>query len=147
MEQPQSIRIILVDDHDLTRNSLHHMLDNDTRFSVVAQCNNGHDAIEKAKKLPHDIILMDIDMTPVNGFQATQSITSVAPHTRIIGISSQNYLRYATTIISLGARGFVTKTSSFTELANAIEKVHRGEMYICEEIRQSPAFIKENTPI
>ncbi len=135
MTTEHPIRIILVDDHELTRNSLQQLLDNDQRFSVIAQCDNGIDAIEQAHDLEPDIILLDINMSPLNGFQATKRIHAANPAINIIGISAHNHPRYASTIMSLGAKGFVTKTSPFTELTQAIVEVHGGQVYICEEIR------------
>ncbi|WP_051268056.1 response regulator [Terrimonas ferruginea] len=147
MTKTEPIRIILVDDHDLTRNSLHQLLGNDRRFHIVAQCDNGMDAIHQADQLEHDIILMDINMSPVNGFQATKRIIGNSPGARIIGFSAHNHPRYATTLFSLGARGFVTKTSPFLELINAILQVHKGEQYLCEEVRNNPSFRDRDIPV
>jgi DNA-binding NarL/FixJ family response regulator len=133
---PHPIRIILVDDHDLVRESWKTLLDKENSFSVIAQCKNGSEAIELAGALLPDIMLMDINMSPVNGFEATQKITESSPTVKIIGISINNNPRYATKMISLGARGFVTKTSPFSELKMAIQRVHNGESYICQEIHK-----------
>ncbi|MEI9913150.1 MAG: response regulator transcription factor [Bacteroidota bacterium] len=131
---PDPIRIILVDDHQLVRESWKLLLTQDHRFEVIAQCSNGEEAIEQAKNLVPDIMLMDINMSPVNGFEATKKITETTPSIRIIGVSANNNPRYATKLLSLGGKGFVTKTSAFGELKTAIQKVYDGEIYLCEEI-------------
>jgi DNA-binding NarL/FixJ family response regulator len=127
---------MLVDDHDLIRESWKELLDKDERFEVIAQCDNGTEAFEKAKQLLPDIVLMDVNMTPVNGFDATQRISDHLPTVKVIGVSINNNPKYALKMVSHGAHGFVTKTSIFTELKAAIEKVYAGETYICKEIRK-----------
>ncbi|HYM95266.1 MAG TPA: response regulator transcription factor [Chitinophagaceae bacterium] len=131
------IRIILVDDHRLILESWKLLLENDPRFNIIAECENGSEAIKEATLLNPDVILMDINMSPVNGFEATQQIIATNPSIKIIGISINNQPGYATRILELGAKGFVTKGSSFDELSNAIMEVHEGRQYICEEIRRS----------
>jgi two-component system invasion response regulator UvrY len=130
------IRIILVDDHRLILESWKLLLENDPRFCIVAECETGAEAIEEAKELQPDIILMDINMSPMNGFEATQKIIAANPSIKIIGVSINNQPGYATKILGLGAKGFVTKGSPFDELTNAIVEVHKGGQYICEEIRR-----------
>jgi DNA-binding NarL/FixJ family response regulator len=132
---PDPIRIILVDDHELVRESWKLLLDQDQRFKVIGQCSNGEDAIKQASSLSPDIMLMDINMAPLNGFETTEKITATSPSVRIIGVSANNNPRYATKLFSLGGKGFVTKTSAFDELKIAIQKVHEGEEYLCLEIR------------
>ncbi|SRR5258705_6556340 len=136
---PYPIRIILVDDHDLVRESWKTLLDRENKFTVIAECRNGSEAIELAARLAPDIMLMDINMSPVNGFEATQKITECSPAVKIIGISINNNPRYATKMIGLGAKGFVTKTSAFSELKIAIQRVFDGENYICQEISKKLA--------
>jgi DNA-binding NarL/FixJ family response regulator len=133
---PYPIKIILVDDHELVRESIKTLLEKDSRFHVIYQCKNGVDAIEQAKNLQPDIIIMDINMTPVDGFEATKKIVQEFPAIKIIGISINNNPKYATKMLSLGAKGFITKTSAFAELKSAIQKVYDGENYICQEIKK-----------
>jgi DNA-binding NarL/FixJ family response regulator len=130
---------MLVDDHELIRASWKLLLNKAPNFEVIAQCGNGMDAIEQAIKLLPDVILMDINMSPVNGFEATQKIMEIATSIKIIGVSGNNNPRYATKLFSLGGKGFVTKTSAFDELIIAIQKVYEGETYICQELRKKPA--------
>jgi two-component system invasion response regulator UvrY len=132
------IRIILVDDHKMMRESCRFLLEQDIRFTVIAECSNGMEAIEQAKKFLPDIMLMDINMSPVNGFEATKQITTIVPSVKVIGISTNNSASYATRMLDNGAKGFVTKTSVFDELKIAIQKVHNGEIYICNEIKKIP---------
>lgn len=131
------IRIMLVDDHRLILESWKILLDNDPRFSIVAECENGAEAIREAGETIPDIILMDINMSPINGFEATEKILATYPYIKIIGVSINNQPGYANRIMKLGAKGFVTKGSSFEELTHAIMEVHQGSEYICEEVRKN----------
>jgi two-component system, NarL family, invasion response regulator UvrY len=129
------IRIILVDDHQLARESWRMLLGFDNRFNVIHECDNGRDAIESAGRLRPDIMLVDINMYPVNGFEVAQKVLENDPSVKIIGISVNNQPSYASKMLELGARGFVTKGSSFEEITHAIMEVSRGERYICNEVR------------
>ena len=133
------IRIILVDDHKLVRQSWRMLLENQPGFTIVAECENGHSAIEQAAQLMPDIMLVDINMSPLNGFAVTERIMQSTPSVKIIGLSVNNLPVYATRMIQLGARGYLTKTSSLEEIIHGIQVVHKGEIYICDEI-------KNNTP-
>ena len=130
------IKIILVDDHRLVLESWKLLLENDPRFTIIAECENGEDAIHLCRELAPDIILMDINMSPINGFESTRKILSENPLFKIIGISVNNQPSYATKMLEIGGKGFVTKGSSFDELTTAIIKVYSGGKYICEEIKR-----------
>lgn len=135
---PYPITIMVVDDHELILESWKLLFDQDERFKVIARCDSGEKAVELASRLAPDIILMDINMSPMNGFEATEQITRMSPSVRIIGVSANDNLRYAIKLLSLGGRGFVTKTSAFEELKTAILKVYDGENYLCQEIQKKP---------
>ena len=134
--ESNKIKIILVDDHRLVLESWKLLLENDLRFTIIAECENGEDAIRLAREMTPNIILMDINMAPINGFDTTKKILSENPSFKIIGISVNNQPSYATKMLEIGGKGFITKGSSFDELTTAILKVHNGGKYICEEIRK-----------
>ncbi|MBK8139602.1 MAG: response regulator transcription factor [Chitinophagaceae bacterium] len=129
------IRIMLVDDHQLVRESWKLLLENNPRFQVIADCDNGNAALEQFQSHHPDIMLVDINMSPVNGFELTRRIIETMPMAKIIGLSVHNQPKYATRMMELGARGFLTKTSPLEEINRGILAVHRGEHYICEEVR------------
>jgi two-component system, NarL family, invasion response regulator UvrY len=135
MNLPQ-IRIILVDDHELVRGSWKLLLKQNTRFSIIAECKNGAEAIEEVLRLEPDIILMDINMSPVDGLEATEKITQKNPSAKIIGLSINSQAVYAKRMLKAGARGYVTKNSTLHEMTHAIMEVHNGRQYICEEVRE-----------
>ena len=131
----EKISILLVDDHRLIRDSWSFILNSDPRFEVVAETSNGEEAIEMARALEPDIILMDVNMTPINGFDATKQIRKTSPDAKIIGVSMHSMPAYAKRMLQLGALGYVTKNSSKEEMLTAILEVNEGRKYICEEVK------------
>ncbi|MEO5948128.1 MAG: response regulator transcription factor [Chitinophagaceae bacterium] len=131
----EKITILLVDDHKLIRESWALILNSDARFNVIGETSNGMDAVEIAREKMPQIILMDINMTPVNGFETTQLLRKHSPGSKVIGISMHSMPAYARKMLQLGAMGYVTKNSSKNELLKAIVEVNNGKKYVCEEVK------------
>lgn len=129
------IRIIIADDHTDVRETWRLLLEQDKRFVIVAECANGQQAIDAAEGLLPDVILMEIDMSPINGFEATKKILQQNPAMKIIGVSIDDQPSYALSMLKVGAKGYVTKNSSREEMTFAIMKIFNGGQYICEEVR------------
>ncbi|HUC83325.1 MAG TPA: response regulator transcription factor [Flavisolibacter sp.] len=134
MEGP--IRLAIVDDHKMVRQTWRMILESHKDIEVVAECASGEEAIECAEKIGPDIMLMDINMKPVNGFEATRRISESFPHIKIIGISINNQPTYARNMFQLGARGYVTKNSPPDEMFTAIFAVNNGGNYVCEDVKK-----------
>ena len=134
METP--IRLVIVDDHTLMRETWKMMLQRDARINVIAECASGAEAIACAAVQQPDVILMDINMTPINGFEATQKIAQSHPAIKIIGLSINNQPTYARNMIQMGAKGYVTKNSSLEEMLTAIVTVNTGGTYVCNEVNK-----------
>jgi DNA-binding NarL/FixJ family response regulator len=131
----EAISILIADDHKLIRDTWSFILNTDQRFKVVAECSNGEEAIEQAKQKRPQIVLMDINMTPISGLEATKQIRKVSPGSRIIGVSMHSQPAYAKKMLQIGAKGYVTKNSSREEMFKAIMEVHKGNRYICDEVK------------
>lgn len=129
------ITILLVDDHKLIRDSWSFILNSDIRFQVIGETSNADEAVEIAKDKKPEIVLMDINMSPVNGFEATKLVRKYSPGSKIIGISMHSMPAYARRMLQIGAMGYVTKNSSKDELMSAIIEVHNGKKYICNEVK------------
>jgi DNA-binding NarL/FixJ family response regulator len=129
------ISILIADDHKLIRETWSFILNNDPRFQVVAICGNAEEAIEMARVKRPGIILMDINMTPVSGLEATEQIRKTSPACKIIGVTMHSQPAYAKKMLAIGARGYVTKNSSKEEMIKAILEVNGGNKYICDEIK------------
>jgi DNA-binding NarL/FixJ family response regulator len=131
----EKITILIADDHKLIRETWTYILNSDDRFEVVAECGDAEQAVELAKELAPDIVLMDINMAPFNGFEATEKIRKLSPETKIIGVSMHSQPAYAKKMLQVGARGYVTKNSSKEEMFAAILDVYKGNKYVCDEIK------------
>jgi DNA-binding NarL/FixJ family response regulator len=129
------ITILIADDHTLVRETWSFILNTDSRFKVVAECGSGEEAVEKAKELRPDVVIMDINLPGMNGIEATQLIRKFSPGTKILGVSLHTQPTYARKMIQKGAMGYVTKNSSREEMFKAIMEIIDGKKYICEEIK------------
>jgi DNA-binding NarL/FixJ family response regulator len=129
------ITILLVDDHKLIRESWSFILNSDPRFKVVGETSNAEEAVEIARDKKPSIVLMDINMSPVNGFEATKLVRKFSPGAKIIGISMHSMPAYARRMLQMGAMGYVTKNSSKDELLTAITEVNSGRKYVCDEVK------------
>lgn len=131
----EKITILIADDHTLVRETWSFILNTVDHFTVVAECGSGEEAVEKAKQLRPDIVIMDINLPGMNGIEATQLIRKFSPASKILGVSLHTQPTYARKMIQKGASGYVTKNSSREEMFKAIVEVHEGRRYICDEIK------------
>lgn len=133
----EPIRIILVDDHPIVRRSIRLLLEESPRFHVLADCEDGHSALEKAGQFVPDVMMVDINMSPMDGFTLTERILEKHPSVKIIALSINIQPKYAIQMLEIGARGYLTKTSPPKEITQSIIDVHNGDIYICKEIRKN----------
>ena len=145
----EKISVLIADDHKLIRDTWSFILNNDPRFQVIAECGDSEQAVEAAKVKRPNIVLMDINMMPISGFEATERIRKVSPASKIIGVSMHSQPAYAKKMLQIGAKGYVTKNSSKEEMMKAILEVHQGNKYICEEIKNniSELILEENKDV
>ncbi|HOK51559.1 MAG TPA: response regulator transcription factor [Bacteroidales bacterium] len=134
MDPDRLIRIVLADDHTLFRNGLKLLLLNNSDMQVVGEASDGNELLALLTKVPCDVVLMDIEMPGLNGFDATQIIAKQYPHTRVISLSMYGEEEYYYRMIEAGARGFLLKSSEINEVSEAIRRVAKGETYFSSEI-------------
>ncbi|HEX2606076.1 MAG TPA: response regulator transcription factor [Flavisolibacter sp.] len=132
----ETIRVVIADDHQMVRETWKIILDRHEQIDVIGECSNGAEAIDSAIHLNPDVILMDINMYPVNGFEATRKILKQSPNIKIIGVSVNNQPGYARNMLQLGAKGYVTKNSTRDEMIHAIMQVTDGKTYVCREVKE-----------
>ena len=142
----EKISVLIADDHKLIRETWSYILNNDSRFEVIAECGDSEQAVEMSKLKRPQIVLMDINMMPISGFDATEKIRKVSPLSKVIGVSMHSQPAYAKKMLQIGARGYVTKNSSKEEMIQAILEVHNGNRYVCDEIKNniSDQVLEEN---
>jgi DNA-binding NarL/FixJ family response regulator len=132
--EAKQIRVVIVDDHKMLRETWKMILQMDNRIQVIKDCDSGEEAVDCALNLHPDVMLMDINMAPMNGFEATEKIASINPDIKIIGISINNQPTYVRHLIQLGAKGYVTKNSSKEEMIEAILEVTKGNTFFCKDV-------------
>jgi DNA-binding NarL/FixJ family response regulator len=124
------IRILLADDHTLVRQGLRRLCEEVGGFTVVAEAENGAQAVALAHTEQPDVILMDISMPDVNGVEAIRQIMGATPTARIIALTMYRQEQYMLDAIRAGARGYLLKTVDIHDLIDAIKDVHRGDYLI-----------------
>lgn len=130
-----TIEVLLVDDHDLVRESLSDRLNRENDLTVVGTCGNADDAIPSARDLQPRIILMDIDMPGLICFDAARRILSAQPDIGLIFLSAHVHDHYVDEANSVGARGYLTKGCPPEEVISAIRTVSEGATYYSEEVQ------------
>jgi DNA-binding NarL/FixJ family response regulator len=124
------ISVLVVDDHGVMRDALQYLLESQDDMQVIASAKDGQDAVEQAKVNCPDIIVMDISMPRMDGFEATRQIHEHCPETRIVMLTINNSEEHIRKAIKSGASGYVLKEAAGKELVAAIRIIYRGEQYI-----------------
>jgi two-component system, NarL family, response regulator LiaR len=123
----ERIRILIVDDHAIVRKGLRALLVTEPGLEVVAEAENGQQAIAEARRLCPDVVLMDLVMPGIDGLEATRRITAEQPGVRILVLTSFAADDKVFPALKAGALGYLLKDSGPEELVQAIQQVHRGE--------------------
>ncbi|HTY37018.1 MAG TPA: response regulator transcription factor [Bacteroidota bacterium] len=141
----QKIRLLLVDDHPIVREGIKSGLAKKNNITIVGEAASGEEAIIKAKKLAPDVILMDINMPGMSGLEASRRLRKIVPMSKILALTMHENREYVLQMSELGARGYVFKDSSPSELFHAIEVVHAGEFFFSPKASQQllKAFLKD----
>ena len=129
-----TLRVVLVDDHVMFREALQGMLAAETDIEVVGLGGTGIDAIELARDLSPDLMVLDVGMPGMNGIEATAEIVKRSPLIRIIALSTHSDRRFVAEMIRAGASGYVVKTAASTELLKAIRALAKGQSYLSPEV-------------
>jgi len=135
----KSIRVLLADDHTLVRAGFRTLLQNLAGIEVVAEADNGRDALRLIEVHQPDVVLMDIAMPGLNGLEATARATERFPHVRVIVLSMHMNEEYVLRALRAGADGYLLKDSDIAELELAIKAVTRGETYLSPPISKQVA--------
>lgn len=121
------IRILLADDHAILREGLRLVLEKEADFQVVAEAGDGQEAVEKARALHPDLVLMDIAMPRLNGVEATRRIKRHCPETKVLVLTQYDDRAYVLPILQAGADGYLLKQTEAHHLVEGIRAVMRGE--------------------
>ncbi|MCW2657586.1 MAG: two component transcriptional regulator, LuxR family [Jatrophihabitans sp.] len=124
------IRVLLVDDHALFRSSLRVRLDREDGITTIGEAGTAEQAIAKAHVLQPDVVLLDLVLPRKDGYAAIPELAKTSPSAKVLVVSSQTQPTAVRQAIGAGARGYVQKRSSDTELIAAIRRVAAGEQYV-----------------
>lgn len=125
--------VLIADDHLMFRQGIKGLLESND-FNVVAEADNGHDAIRLARQLNPSVAILDFAMPLLNGIDAAQEIHKQSPHTQVVMLTMYDDEIYALEALKCGIRGYVLKTQASTDLINAIMEVMRGAIYLSPKI-------------
>lgn len=129
------ITVLIVDDHTLIRETWSFLLGRNENFEVIAEVGDGQKAIDIARDKRPNIVLLDINMTPLNGFEVLKMVRKQSPGSKVIAVSMHSQPAYAKKMLRMGAKGYVTKNSPRQEMLDAIMEVNNGNTYICQEVK------------
>lgn len=130
-----NIKILIVDDHNLIVEAWTNILNAVEGYEVCGSCDTAEEAILLTHRYRPNVVLMDINLKGSTGFEATENIMNQVPNTKVIGLSIHDDLSIVKKIFAKGAKGYLTKNSSKTELIASIRKVNEGEVFVCDEIK------------
>lgn len=129
------ISIMIVDSHTLIRETWSYLLGRNEDLDIIAETGDGQHAIELARDHHPNIVLLEINMEPLNGFDILKMIRKLSPGSKVIAVTMHAQPAYAKKMLRLGARGYVTKNSPRKEMLDAIHQVIAGNVYICQAVK------------
>jgi DNA-binding NarL/FixJ family response regulator len=129
------IRAVIADDHEIVRQGLKNLLQSED-CEIVAEYSTGREAVEGAKELKPDVVVIDISMPDLNGIEATQQIAKQAPDTKIVVLTMHDSEELARKVLEAGARAFVLKSDAVRDLANAVKTVVKGKPFFSGKISE-----------
>ncbi len=134
------INVLLVDDHDLVRAGIKRIIEDVSGIKVIAEARSGEEAIRLVRELNPHVVLMDVKMPGIGGFEATRKIIRLDPDVKVLIVTICTNDVYPSKLLQVGAAGYLTKGSSMNEMIQAIRAVHAGQRYISPEIASKLAF-------
>ncbi len=132
-----NVKVLLVDDHKIVRDGIKLMLETQVGIDVVAEANNGAEAIEQLKDTLIDIVIMDINMPEMDGITATKEIKNTYPDVKVLALTMSNDDLHIRQMIQAGASGYIMKSAGRNELKDAINSIMNGKHYFSDEATYS----------
>jgi DNA-binding NarL/FixJ family response regulator len=129
-------RLLIADDHHLVRLGLRHLLTEQPNWTVVAEAQNGREAVAKAKEFQPDIAVLDLGMPELNGFEACQQIISETRSTRVLIVSMHETDAVFKRVLACGARGYLLKSDAPRDLVAAVEAIRSNKTFLTAKFSQ-----------
>lgn len=121
------IRVLITDDDPLVRVALSHFVSRDPEINVIAEADNGRQAIELVESLQPDVVMMDVQMPEMGGIEATEEIKKRWPEIRVLAVTTLDTRETVLPMLSAGATGYMLKDSSADEILHALKQAYEGE--------------------
>ncbi|MDA8189709.1 MAG: response regulator transcription factor [Dehalococcoidales bacterium] len=126
----RKIRVLLVDDHTILRDGIRALLSLYDDIEVVGEASHGREAIDRARELSPNVVLMDLAMPGLGGLEATIEIRKECPESKVLILTQHENKEYIFPVLKAGASGYVLKKAAGTDLVTAIRAVHKGESFL-----------------
>lgn len=137
-------RVVVADDHDLVRVGLVRMLEDIAEIEVIGEAASGEEAVQHARNLQPDVIVMDVKMPGIGGIEATRKITTQYPNTKVVAVSALDDAPFPQRLLKAGAMAYLTKGAEISEMVTAIKQAVRGKQYLSPQIAQQMALSSVN---
>ena len=138
------IKVLIADDHETLREGLSILLEFETDMEVVGMACDGQEAVDLAKQLQPDVVVMDISMPNLNGLEATRQIRAALPDTNILIVSAEGDDTGVEQALGCGALGFICKHTSLMNVPHALREIHRGNTFFAMTPREA---VSETDPV
>jgi two-component system response regulator NreC len=125
-----TIKILLVDDHEIVRAGLRMLLQSQSDIEIIGEADNGQQALDQCRQQRPDVVIMDITMPGLSGLEVTRQLKQQFPDTAVLALTIHEGEQYFFEMLNAGASGYVPKRAAPTDLVNAIRAVNSGEVYL-----------------
>ncbi len=129
-----AVKILLVDDHQVLREGLRSLLEQQPNMEVVGEAGDGMTALRLVRELKPDLVIMDVNMDGMDGIDATRLISRELPETKVLALSMFLRKTFISEMFKSGAAGYLLKDNAFSEIVEAIKTILNGEKYVCAKV-------------
>jgi len=132
-----TVKILIAEDHAVVREGIRMILEAEPDFDVVGEAKDGRQAVELARSLSPDVVVMDISMPQMTGIEATQQIRRLCPRTHVLILTMHEEESYVFQLLQMGASGYVLKRAAASDLVEAVRAASRGEAFLYPSVARS----------
>ncbi|NUM51866.1 MAG: response regulator transcription factor [Flavobacteriales bacterium] len=131
----EKIKILMIEDRKVMRDTLKSLMKKTNEIEIISEADNGEDGLAKAITTPADVILLDINLPFMNGFEVAEKVLKQNPEKNVLVYSMHNSEYYVAKMFNLGVKGYALKDDSFDFLVEAVKAVHNGNTIISNQIK------------
>ena len=133
-EEMMNVRVLVAEDHKIVRDGLRALLKNDPELEIIAEAENGKQAVEFNKEFSPDIVIMEVSLPELNGIEATRQIITDSPGVKVLGLSLSSNGKFLIDMLRAGAKGYITKDCGGDELVIALHQIIEGKTYLSSNL-------------